>query len=138
MYKQTENAEKTTNSQGWLHTHDQILHLSSSDSHESWDCLFLKNMRLPRTLFLFFTVNVEDKLCRWLDSNRGPLESEALPTEPQSLHLFLFNFILFNNNFKVKIVDPCGIRTRIVRVEGEHTDNWTTSAAQICVILYMS
>ena len=32
-------------------------------------------------------INVQYKICRWLDSNRGPLilEASALPTEPQPL-----------------------------------------------------
>ena len=37
--------------------------------------------------------------------------------------LFLFIFVLFNNNFTEKIVDFSGNRTRIVGVEGEHADH---------------
>ena len=37
--------------------------------------------------------------------------------------LFLFIFIIFNNNFTEKIVDFSGNRTRIVGVEGEHADH---------------
>ena len=43
--------------------------------------------------------------------------------------LFLFFFVLFNNNFTEKIVDFSGNRTWIVGVEGEHADHQTTTTA---------
>ena len=58
-----------------------------------WHCLFFKNGPFPASFFLYFRLyNTADskqmlnKFCRWLDSNRGPLVSEAtaLPTEPHN------------------------------------------------------
>ena len=43
---------------------------------------------------------------------------------------FCLYFVLFNSNFNRKIVDLSGIRTQIVRVEGEHADQQTTTTAQ--------
>ena len=63
-----------------------------------WDFLGL--------FFLFFslqlTVNVQYKICQWLASNRGPLESEATapPTEPQPLAYI--NLVLRMQNFFLK------------------------------------
>ena len=58
-----------------------------------------------RTLFLylrlFFTVNSKQmfylKVCQWLDSNHGPLVSEAtaLPTESQPLPKFIYASLKF-------------------------------------------
>ena len=55
---------------------------------------FLKNGPFPASYLYFHLFNTVDnkqmfyiKVCRWLDSNRGPLVSDvtALPTEPQPL-----------------------------------------------------
>ena len=61
---------------------------------------FIFKWAIPRPLFLYFRLfntqltvnnkqmfNININFCRWLDSNRGPLASEAttLPTEPQPL-----------------------------------------------------
>ena len=43
-------------------------------------------------------------------------------------HVF---FVVFNNYFKIKIVGLRRIRTRFVRIEGEHTDHLITTTAQI-------
>ena len=43
--------------------------------------------------------------------------------------LFVY-FRSFQKQFYRKIVDLSGIRTRIVRVEGEHADHLTTTTAQ--------
>ena len=58
---------------------------------------FLKNGPFPApfSFFVFstqLTVNVQNKRCQWLDSNRRPLELEtiALPTEPQPLPWMMF------------------------------------------------
>ena len=40
--------------------------------------------------------------------------------------LFLFIFVLFKPKFYRKTLDASGIRTRIVRVEGNHADHLTT------------
>ena len=58
---------------------------------------FLKNGPFPASFLyfrLFNTVVIIIIFFRWLDSNRGPLESKAtaLPTEPQPLPI-IFNFI---------------------------------------------
>ena len=48
-----------------------------------------------------------------------------------SWHIFLKGpFLFIFNNFYRKIVDSSGIRTRIVRVEGEHADHLTTTRAK--------
>ena len=46
-----------------------------------------------RPFFLLLSLKVQFKFCQWLDSNRGPLESEgtALSTEPQPLTRQLFD-----------------------------------------------
>ena len=43
--------------------------------------------------------------------------------------LFLFIFVLFKHNFTEKTVGFSGIRTRVVRVEGEQADYLTTIRA---------
>ena len=43
--------------------------------------------------------------------------------------LFLCISDLFKHKFYRKYIDVCGIRTRIVRVEGEHADHLTTTTA---------
>ena len=42
---------------------------------------------------------------------------------------FVFFCSFLNTNFTGKTVDVSGIRTRIVGVEGEHTDHLTTTTA---------
>ena len=44
--------------------------------------------------------------------------------------LFLFIFVLFNNNSNTKIVDLIWIRTRIIGVHGKHADHLTTTTAK--------
>ena len=44
--------------------------------------------------------------------------------------LFFVYFRSFLTQNLQKTVRVSGIRTRIVRVEGEHTDRWTTTTAQ--------
>ena len=68
--------------------------LSRPFSWDTWVRKYYKNGPFPTSFYLFIfdfltqlTVNVQFKFCRWLDSYRGPLESEAsaLPTELQPL-----------------------------------------------------
>ena len=47
----------------------------------------------------------------------------------QTWPLFCFFCSFLNTNFTGKTVDVSGIRTRIVGVEGEHTDHLTTTTA---------
>ena len=49
--------------------------------------------------------------------------------------LFLFIFVLFKHKLYKKTVGFSGIQTRIVRVEGEHADHLTTTAAHKSQIL---
>ena len=62
-------------------------------TYKCWNCIFLKmgHSRPLFYLFLSFQYTVDsnqmfNKFCQWLDSNRGPLVSEAtaLPTEPHN------------------------------------------------------
>ena len=63
-------------------------------------CTFFKKWAIPGLFFLYFRLfntqltvykcSILINFCQWLDSNRGPLVSEAtaLPTEPQPLPMF--------------------------------------------------
>ena len=65
--------------------------LFKSINRNNYNWLLLKNWAFSGLFFLYFrlfnTVDSTYKFCRWLDSNRGPLVSEAtaLPTAPQPL-----------------------------------------------------
>ena len=70
---------------------------SSSEIREKSFVIFFYKLAIPGLFFLYFRLfNIVDskqmfnKFCQWLDSNRGPLVSEAtaLPTEPQPLPIF--------------------------------------------------
>ena len=47
--------------------------------------------------------------------------------------LFLFIFVLFKHKFYRKTVGFSGIRTGIVRLEGEHADHLTTTTARVYI-----
>ena len=50
--------------------------------------------------------------------------------------LFLVYFCSFQTqNFTEKTVGVCGIRTRIVRVEGEHADHLTTTVIKLNILV---
>ena len=49
--------------------------------------------------------------------------------------LFLFIFVLFKQKFYIKTVGVSGIQTRIVGVEGEHADHFTTTTAKYLTFL---
>ena len=81
-------------------SHRSFVTLKKGASDRAGTCsqyFFLKKVGHPRPLFLYFrlfnthlTVNIcFCNFCQWLDSNSGPLVSEAtaLPTEPQPLQL---------------------------------------------------
>ena len=70
---------------------------------------FFKKWAIPGLFFYIFVFSIHswqktnvqyiNKFCQWLDSNRGPLVSEAtaLPTEPQTLPcvlIFFFTYLL--------------------------------------------
>ena len=69
---------------------------------------FKKNGPFSPSFFFIFvfsiqlTVNVQNKFCQWLDSNRGPLELEAttLPTNPQPLPLYYLLLPKSNNGYR--------------------------------------
>ena len=69
---------------------------------------FFKKWANPSLFFFIFvfsiqlTVNIQYTFCPWLDSNSGPLESEAtaLPTEPQPLPLIGVVFKKTNDTWK--------------------------------------
>ena len=52
----------------------------------------------------------------------------------QSRRLFVY-FRSFQQQFYRKVLDFSGNRTRIVKVEGEHADQWTTTTAQVLDVL---
>ena len=91
--------------------------------------IFVKNCPFPDSFsyFCFFSVqltvhNVQYKFCRWLDSNLGPLVSEAtaLPTEPQPLPIsYVWQIISFVNSSPIQKIDRPGL-------------NVITKAALIC------
>ena len=79
---------------------------------------FFKKMGHSQSLFWFSSFPIHltvCKVCRRLDSNRGPLVSEAttLPTEPQPLPLkvsFLLNERHFLYFTQLQLICPCIVK----------------------------
>ena len=82
---------------------------------KSFFFFFLKKWAIPGLFFLYFRLfntqlrvykcSILINFCRWLDSNRGPLVSEAtaLPTEPQPLPCSLY---LSHSSLRVGYLEP--------------------------------
>ena len=75
--------------------------------------LFFNKWAIPGLFFVYFrlfntvasTQMFHIKVCRWLDSNRGPLVSEAtaLPTEPQPNLIIFLPFLFFSSKWMKRL-----------------------------------